>query len=163
MFDWDTSGAKPLHGPPQGLSRSAGDHRLDSIWLKGAHVRAVRAVPRTANGIRHGNADSTPTGMSSWTFPSFTPSAWKPFVFCLHPEVLPELRTTFSTDISQHHLPAQARCVVCFLFAWPAKPAPLQLQTGNRATFCHPFLSSFSHCCGLSEPAVQPSPSAQKS
>lgn len=150
------------------------DHRRGSLGAQGitawtvSHWRVLaselyRPMPRTAIGIRHGNADSTPTGISSWTFPSFTSSAWKPFVFCLHPEVLTELRTTLSTDISQHHLPAQARCAVCFLFAWPAKPAPLQLQSGNWATFCHPFLSSFSHCCGLSEPAVQPSPSAQKS
>lgn len=49
VFDWDTSGAKPLHGPPQGLSRGAGDHRLDSVSLKGARVRAVRARAQDRN------------------------------------------------------------------------------------------------------------------
>lgn len=43
VFDWDTNGAKHLHGQLLGLSRGAGHLRLDSIWLKGVCVWAVWA------------------------------------------------------------------------------------------------------------------------
>lgn len=119
-------------------------------------------TPGTATSVCQGNADSTTTGISFWTFPHLLvlPGKLLSFVFAQKCSLRSGLLFPLTESTSLIHR-SSVCCLLCAcVTSWTNTAATPARELS--LLFCYPFLYSFTHFYVLSQPAVQPSSSAQK-